>query len=631
MERKVLVDAVELYENLPAAIHFRAQTGYGLVVERGIDKVGKITPALGEPDVVRGRKGRIIEILPPSGIWKPMQVFVTGGERSGWQTITAVDIKSAVEKFAANPDWSVLRVTTGKGLKIENNIPKLVDISKAETQILFELTHYGGRSIVPILQVVLGKAQDATNLKWESGFIYQSAGNKPVMAEENLHLSRVLAEWDYGSDENLARVWADIEKEAQRLTFLHLSDQLPKVIEEPRGRIHVFFSQGLTRLLPSVRIDQKFGYDYEVRNDGVVIVKRTIRPWELADGSKFASVFENFTTECSRIYFQFCQSLSDAQKQKLGKPGDDESSELVKTAEISFERDSQRSTDQSETLIAWRERCGAPHFPYEGWNPEKGKKYYGFCHKWGKGYRVSPASPQYCEETHQKDTDTAEVGLTRVEYDDREKFLGGREVKLETKEEFREGSWWTDRLEFLGEGQGLIYQTKTNQTIFFRQFVTDGKIDWHRDEGKYPIVVKHNRSFPATEFYIQPQESSYQSRDEGLRALNPASWKGWWDTYGIGVDPEGKKTKAYPKKSDHCQKYHIYSWGWSETPEWLQKRHLDANPICSCGRERHQISPQKKELEIRIRDFYSKKKEEVLWGDWEDFVCCVHATLEGFN
>ncbi|MFA5183942.1 MAG: hypothetical protein WC456_00265 [Patescibacteria group bacterium] len=372
--------AVDLYHGLPAATFFKGLTGYGLVSEDGVESIGKIGPW--------------------SGIWKPMYFFISGGQQQASKILTADDIKKSVEKFLGNELFALLRVKTGKGIRLNSGFPEVVDSAKSETEISYELNHFGGRSITPRLEVGLNSLQDP-NIKWQSGFLYQDKNHVAPKINKRLLLSRVLVQSDFADQASYEIAWQEVEKEIKRLLFMHCEGNLVKVATNGGDRVRTFFSQELTGLLPHSQIDKKKGFDYSQRSDGTVVIQKSVQPREYQDAGTFEKYMEDFTKECSRVYTLYCQPLSDAQRKKLGKPGNEEG-ELVFTANGDFERDERRSNEDNEQLIMWRHRRGAPHFPYEGWQPEKGKDYYVICHKWGNGYRVSPGSARYEQRTGEK-------------------------------------------------------------------------------------------------------------------------------------------------------------------------------------------------------------------------------------
>ena len=139
--------AVDLYQSLPAATFFKGLTGYGLISEASVESVGQITSQ--------------------SGIWKPAYFFITGGVQKASKILTADDIKKSVEKFLGNELFALLRVKTGKGLRLNAGSPEVVDDTRADAPVFYELNHFGGRSITPRLEVELNRLQDPS-IKWQS-------------------------------------------------------------------------------------------------------------------------------------------------------------------------------------------------------------------------------------------------------------------------------------------------------------------------------------------------------------------------------------------------------------------------------------------------------------------------------
>ncbi len=540
--------AVDLYKSLAAATFFRGQTGLGFVVDhQGTETVGPISQA--------------------NGIWKPMTFFVIGGERHGRRMLNAADIKKAVETFKAESLWSLLRVTSGKGIAVANSMAQLVDARHARSQVSFELTHFGGRSLVPCLNVELGQVQDA-GIEWKGGFVYQAPGNKPARAGEPLVLSRILGEEDWKDDAALERVWEDLEKEARRLQLLNCSDRISSSREESGGEIRAFLVQELTALMPGSRVDEKPGYDYEVRKDGVVTVRRTIRPGDAADEAVFTAMLEAFRKECHRVYAMHCQPLSDGQRQKLGRPGDDSFAEVVGVEDVSFNRDDRRSTSQREELIGWGSGR-APHFPYEGWMPPKGKTFRVFTHRWGKGFRCSPAAPRLEERLTQKDTTTASKQLVEVAFDGKETVLSEEPMALQSEEKAEQSEWSTSiPAETITATTVTVKQTRSTWIGVYREVVRKGygggdSIQWER------VETKDQREH-AREYNVSVVGLTTDGGDSGYyrKMVDPALAS--WRMTIQGTDLEGRPYST------------LVSLSWAQVPAELQADHEKRWPLCAC-------------------------------------------------
>jgi len=556
MENRILTNqdvkgAIDLYKSLPAATFFRGLTGHGLISESGVEKVGEITSS--------------------AGIWKPMYFFITGGERKGRTTLTAEDVKKAVEKFVENELFALLRVTTGRGIKVAGGMSQLVDIKEATAGINFELTHFGGRSIVPRMEVELSKLQDP-NIKWQSGFLYQSQGNNAPAMNKNLILTRVLAGNEFDSQEKFDRVWQDIDKEVKRLIFMQCdSNSLPTSGgDNGSDRIRAFFSQELTTLVPRVQIDvRKPGYEYSIRNDGTVVVQKSVRPFEYEDEQKFAEFMAEFTKECYRVYTLYCNPLTDAQRGKLGRPVGDTHG-LIETGEGEFGRDDKRSKENNESLIMWLERRGAPNFPYEGWNPEKDKEYFVFRHGWGRGYRVSPGNPRYEERITQKDDNIAARQEVRIEYDGTEKIVKEENIPLQS-EDRPETGYWSDELVDADPSIAVISQKRDVWTGAYRQVVNNGEINWERQEKK--DEKEETREFKISVEKIAAKSGWYEA---DVKEIELASYK--WLVSTKGQDP------------DNADYSHEFSFEWEKLPKKLQKEVEQKFPVCKCGKYRYQAS-----------------------------------------
>ena len=169
---EAVCNAVDLYGALPAATSFRGFTGYGLIVDSQENEV-------------------IAPVASSRGIWKPMYVEMRGGEHRGRKTVNATQITAAVEQFEANPLWAVVRSTSGRGLRLDDaGMARVVDAHQATVPVNFEVTHYGGRSIVPVLTVKLGNLAIG-EIEWQGGFSYNATGDKPARVGEQIVLTRL--------------------------------------------------------------------------------------------------------------------------------------------------------------------------------------------------------------------------------------------------------------------------------------------------------------------------------------------------------------------------------------------------------------------------------------------------------
>lgn len=534
MTAQAVKDLVAFYQSLPAATFFKGLTGYGFQVKEKVDSVGEITSS--------------------SGIIHPSYIFMVGGEASGRRTLQADDIKTAVEYFQNNPLAADLRVTSGKGFKMSGGMAEFVDVKECQSQTTFEITHYGGRSISPAFVQELGRVADQ-NIKWQSGFEYKDA-----QSGKNLVLIRHLTTEEWDSQDRLDRVWADLQKEVTRLMLFHCEDKLRGNMER-QEQLRIFMTQELNGYLDGAgAIQLPTGYQHEIRNDGVVMVRKSLRNAP-TDETGFQAAIDEFNKVSFGTYNLYCQPLGD--NPPVGKPQNDVFG-LAEVEEVSFDKDSRRSTESKESLIGWSSKT--PVFPQDEWTAEKGKSYRVILHRWGKGYRATPAPPVYKEVAVQKNADTAEVGLTRIEYDGSEKFLGGREVTLETAEEFKEGSWFAERLEFVDEGC-LIVEKKTDLDFHKKQAAKNGEIIWEVvSTDKFP----YERSTIADKAWL---DCSWNDR---LLELDPSK-------YGWNVKAEVQTGEAILKgnKSDVA---------WADLPEWLQEQHNQQWPICACGRERYEAA-----------------------------------------
>lgn len=565
-------NAVQLYESLPAATSFRGLTGYGLVVDQQDNEV-------------------VAPVGPSKGIWKSMYVEIRGGERRGRKTVTAAEINAAVEQFTTNPLWAVLRSTSGRGLRFNaaTDTVKLVDVHEAATPISFEVTHYGGRSIVPLLTVKLGTLM-VGEIEWQSGFFYGASSDRIVRFGEPLVLTRFLTGDDFTSEAAFARVWADIEREAARLTLLHTDGRLPKVHEDHGGRMRVTLSQELTALVLGAYLDEEQGFNYRVRGDKVVEVQMSLHRNDLQDEPSFTAALEAFRKECNRVSMLNCQPLTDNQKRLLGRPSS-EVRGFVTTPQIEW----QPSREDRTKMIGFHPTAkgGNAVFPADGWKPERGKTHRVYCCRKGRGFTGYPAPALYEERLVQKDQSTAVRQLVRIEFDGTERVVVDAEIiQLGEKQQMQESNYWSPRLELMEDGQWWIVQTCTPQWQTFREVVTD---DYNRRDvnGNYAKKVEwrcvHTESCPAERRFhpdrmwveINGYQGSNSPSEDDLARVDQARALYGFKLKARGIDQDGQEVEISLKPQKN--QYYVL---WEEIPldhqmAFLIQRNVDW-PLCSC-------------------------------------------------
>lgn len=571
--------AADLYRSLPAANLLRGLTGYGLVVDNEDSEV-------------------IAPVANAKGIWKPMYFAISGGEQRGRKILTAAQIQAAVEEFKANALWAVLRTTSGRGLRLDNasGMVKLVDGRGAETPVAFEVTHYGGSSIVPKLSVTLGNLGIA-DIEWHSGFSYNSPDGKRVRVGEPLMLARFLVPDDFASDESLARVWEDIVREANRAMLLYTDGTLPKVYGGgQRGNVRAILSQELTTLVPGVVLDQNPEFYYRVRNDKVAEVQKTVGEIDFTDDAAFAGALDAFRKECMRVYTLYCQPLSENQRKLLGRPGG-EIHGMVTTPKLAWQ--GQR---EGNGVIAFHPNAPRREnavFPEEWWNPPKGKEHRVFCVRKGRGFTGYPAPAVYIERFAQKNDETAVRQVIRVEYDGSEKIIrDAEEIPLRKTEKWVEGTGWSARLEEM-DGEWWIIQTLTS----YLQFYADRVVEDYAEDVNGKRVTKIESRFVGSETYgtehrFRPASVQVEPRGYQGRAAGSEEWsrldqtKNLWG-YALkakGADLDGKavEVSAQIGKNEHDHP----TLRWEEIPPEFQEEYLARMdrewPVCACGRERYQ-------------------------------------------
>lgn len=561
--------AVDLYESLPAATSFRGLTGYGLVVDQQDNEV-------------------IGPVASSKSIWKPMYVEIRGGERHGRTTVTAAQISAAVEQFSTNPLWAVLRSTSGRGLRFNavTDTVKLVDVHEAATSVGFEVTHYGGRSIVPLLTVKLG-ALMVGDIEWQGGFSYNAPGDKLARFGEPLVLTRFLAKDDFASESALARVWEDIERESVRLTLLHTDGRLPRVHEEQHGRMRVVLSQELTALVPGVHVDEEQGFNYRVRGDKVVEVQMSLRENDVQDEPSFVAALDAFRRECNRVYMLYCQSLNDRQKGLLGTPSS-EVRAFATTPQIEWQR-----AREGKGAIGFHPTGGNAVFPADGWSPEQGVKHRVYCCRKGRGFTGYPAPALYEERLVQKDQWNAVRQVVRVEFDGSEKVVvDGEEIQLVEKQQMQESNSWSARLELMEDGRWWIVQTRTSYWQTYREVVADD-YSRHDANGKYAKKIESriitNEPCPAERRFrpdrmwveINGYQGSNSPSEDNLARLDQAKALYGFKLKAHGIDQDGQEVEVSLKPQKN--QYHVL---WEEIPlehqmAFLIQRNIEW-PLCSC-------------------------------------------------
>ena len=548
-------DALLLYHDLPSVVTFRGQTGYGFIVDWQDQEV-------------------IAPVSEAKGIWKPMYFSIRGATQARRKSITASQIVAAVETFKKNPLLAFLRTATGFGLRLDSSgAVELVSSRDAPSQVVFELSHYGGRSIVPDLTVQLGSLVSLP--KWQSGFVYEAGGGKPPTSGQPLLLNRLLAEFDYASDEALERAKADLLKEADRLTLLHTDGSLSRVSYSPNGDVRVVVSQELTKLVKGLQIKHTSGFTYTIRDDDVVEVQMMLGSDALSTPEDFEGAMNAYRAECARVLTLYCNPLTPAQRQKLGKPSY-QLGELPDIVEVEFKHDSERSRTE-ESLIAWRGR--SPLFPHEGWMPEKDKTYRVFCLHWGKGFRVSPAPVEYT----QRWKDNGDGTISRVEIATNH-LLQQREVGVsETRPlQTRDGTATvrTERKAVLASAlpaDAYVEETRTRVVPIETEDVYGGTILWRQ-------IDKREEAAGSDLYPIEKVEAFDYD----------------WDRYHLHPDYGNANKIAlsveFLVKGNTTSLRHETTWG--AVPAWLQDQLLAPYHLCSCGRKR--IDP------TRVTDGYGK-------------------------
>lgn len=562
--------ALLVYYDMPGATTFRANTGMGFIVDGSTEKIG----------LIRGAR-----------VWKPMYFNISGASSVRGKKLTAAAIDAVVKEFVAHPLWALLRVNTRRGLAVVDGMPTLVEGRQVRSATSLEITHYGGRSIVPALETMLGRVE-VLPVEWKSGFTYQTEENKVPRRGRELQISRVMAETDWASDEALERVWLDIQREALRLGMMNTDGGLlDRVFVGSTGEAHAFLTQELSALLPNTQIDREPGYSYDDRGD-VVVVRTNVQPADILDEAAFYSMIEAFKKECMRVYMLYCRPLSDAQKATLGRPTmDEQSGELVSVGKVSFQRDELRTTAQQEQLIAWSASSRRPHFANEGWAPEKGKNYRVFCFRWGAGIRVSPAAPVYLERYVAKDEETAVRQQIRVEYDGTEKVLSETEIKLKEERVWDQSTSWSPKLVETVEGWWIV-ETLTSYDRLFREQVTE---TYDTDVNGKKVTRIERRMVSSDPYETQrrympsrmwAEMRSWHSGDPSQDDLGTIDLKTYYTGFRVratAINADGKEVTAGIWDN---QRGDMLSWN-----QVLPGLRLDYEvrwPVCECGRMRRE-------------------------------------------
>lgn len=545
--------AISLYQSLPAATLFRGLTGYGLVLDSGDQEV-------------------IGEVSSAKGIWKPMYFCITGGETRGRKKLTVDNVKSAVEQFQSNPLWAVLRSTTGYGLKLDSaGMAKLVEASQASAPVTFEISHYGGRSIVLELAVQLGKVI-AADVDWKSGFGYQNIRHRAPDFGQPLVLSRFL-ENPETSSENLEQIWQSITSEASRLGFMNTDGTLPRISQRSNDRMRVFLQQELTSLVSGTQIDEQPGFNYNVRRDNVIEIQKRLSRFDTSSEANFETTFEAFRKECARVMMLYCQPLSDSQRQKAGKPTEElhglpdvqwlEWQEGRRGGVIAFHPSAPRRQDAT--------------FPAEGWNPKAGERNRCLCIRKGRGFTAYPAPYVHIERFVQKDEKTAGKQVVRVAFNGAEKVMDEADLPLKEWEEQEEGTRFVPRLENMVSDRWII-ETITGYVRKFREQVVDR---YEKDLNGKPVTeisrrqieaipCPAERRFRPEKVWIIPADSYASTRNVKLSNRN-------WKIMASGINPDGEEIKVEGK-----------GVSWNDLPKDLRQDFLSRWPICKCRRERYQ-------------------------------------------
>lgn len=551
-----VVKAIKLYNALPVAIVFRGLTGYGLVIDNNDQElIGKVDSA--------------------KAIWKPMYFAIVGGGKYGRKKLSAENIRSAIEEFQSNPLWALLKSTTGYGLKTNiTGMVELVDAKKADSQITFEVSHYGGRSIVTELNVELGKLV-AENIDWKSGFGYHNFRHCAAHSRSNVILSHFLQD----SNENietLEQVLHSMQGEAYRLGLMNTDGTLPKSGQSNSGKMIVFLKQELTGLLPDVQIDEQQGFQYNIRQDGVVEIQKSLSWNDRADENSFGNAFKAFRKECSRVLMMYCQPLTDNQRQKSGYP----------TGEVFGMPDIQSLVWQEGRkggVIAFHPSASSHKdatFPADGWKPEIGKKCRCLCIRKGRGFTAYPAPLAYVKRFTDKDKQTAVKQVVKIAFDGREKIINEADIPLKNWDEYRERVSFSARLEEI-DGTWWIIETITNYYEKFREVIISDGFDINNQpktkissEKVDTVSYLSEWRFRPKEIWIEPVDEIYS--EERLAIVNPSEISCDWKIVALGYSPDSRTVRVFSEVGE-----------WNKAPQFLRQRHLADYPLCRCQRSRY--------------------------------------------
>ena len=568
--------ALELYGSMPAATILRGLTGYGLVVNQKDEEA-------------------VDPVADSKGIWKPMYFFISGGERRGRKTLAAAHVKSAVEEFKRSPLLAVLRSTSGRGLRLDDaaGMVELANTQDAFASVMFELSHFGGRSIVPALTVTLGKLSLA-DIEWRGGFSYNAPGGKPARVGESLELTRFLIPDDYASEESFARVWEDLEREAMRITLVTTDGTLPNMRGENRGDIRGFLTQELTALVPGARVEEEWRFKYRVRNDKMVEVQKELRPDDVTAERDFTATLEAFRKECQRVFTLYCQPLSENQKKILGKPAEKVYG-IVKTPKLDWQQRVGESGAMSFHPDAPKYQNAV--FPADGWRPKIVNGDRVLCVRKGRGFTGYPAPPVYLERLAQKDGHTAVRQLVRIEFDGSEKVVrDAEEIPLREYQKLSESTYWSPQLEH-AEGAWWVIETINHQWQTVREQVVDAyetdvngkRIATVQERIVESVPCPAQRRCKPTRVFVEPR--GYGGRDpheQEYWPLNPTK-----NVYGYRVQAEWRdKDEALKKVSLEAPDKQWGAFKWEEIPEELRTAYLkwieEAWPVCACGEIRYE-------------------------------------------
>lgn len=552
-------NGIALYQALPSATLFRGLTGYGLVIDGNDQEI-------------------IAEVSSAKAIWKPMYLVISGGRKHGREKLSESMIQLCLEEFLKNPLWAVLKSTSGFGLRLDGNgMVELVEAQQATAPITFEISHFGGRSILAILSVQLGKVV-SQEIEWKGGFSYQNDRNCPAKASGLLVLNRLLATDDF----NVERILADIVKEANRISMMNTDGALPHIHNGTTApMMQVFLRQELTALITGTQLDRQNGFDYAIRQDGIEVQMRLL-PYQTSSAEIFETAFTAFQKECARVQMLYCQSLTENQKQKAGKPSND----VFGVSDVQWLN--WQAANRGDGVIAFHPH--APRrkdavFPSEGWFPKEGERHRVLCIRKGNGFCGFPAPPTYVERYIQKDDHTATLQLVLVNFDGREKVVSEKDVPLSERWEWESGGRiYTPRAEMMQDSIWIVEETNGFWRLFQENVRQTGRDDINgRSITEISLWVKETITCPAERRFRPEKIWAEPLRlvwgEAPLKAINPSEI-GAWCIKASAKNPDGKIVDGKFISNENGYK-------WDELPENLRKAHLAEWPLCQCGRLRH--------------------------------------------